>query len=374
MKITTFHSFEEIKPFWIEFEKEAELYAFQTYDWLSHWYKSTGVFLDEKPCFVKIENDMGKPLILLPLGIRKRLGVSCLSWLGGELADYNAPILCRNVSKYISYDQIRDLWKQIINRLSPIDAVYFDKQPEQVGDQTNPFIYLNCNDFPQSSYSINLEGDWKTFYQNIKKNIRTDSQRQRRRLAKLGVLKFIIGKDEDDIRLITNKMIEQKSRRYKETGSSNPFNKQMYQHFYHSIGKECSDSGLVHVSALLLNDTIIATHWGLVYKGRFYYLLPTYAGEEWKRYSAGRILLEHLFEWCFEKKINVFDFSVGDEPYKKDWCNKTMKLYEYRESLTVKGKNYLYLPALKNWVLLHPPVHNFIKKNLGFFRSYLAKS
>ena len=32
-----------------------------------------------------------------------------------------------------------------------------------------------------------------------------------------------------------------------------------------------------------------------------------------------------------------FDFTIGDEPYKRDWCDAELKLYDHRSAVTLRG-------------------------------------
>jgi len=105
--------------------------------------------------------------------------------------------------------------------------------------------------------------------------------------------------------------------------------------------------------------------------------MPTYEGGELSKYSAGRILLTKLLDYYFGKAIKIFDFTIGSEEYKKDWCNSEMKLYRLIVPITIKG--YLFSKCLKitfkfkNIKALKEVVHNarlFINKySLLFWRA-----
>ena len=45
--------------------------------------------------------------------------------------------------------------------------------------------------------------------------------------------------------------------------------------------------------------------------------------------------------WCCENGIKVFDFTGGDEDYKKIWTNDSFKLSEVTIPLSLKGKLFL---------------------------------
>ncbi|MEJ2721498.1 MAG: GNAT family N-acetyltransferase, partial [bacterium] len=109
---------------------------------------------------------------------------------------------------------------------------------------------------------------------------------------------------------------------------------------------------------LFVDREPVTTHWGMIHQKRFYYYMPSLASARWRRYSPGRLLLCHLFEWCFDNGIEVFDFTIGDEPYKQDWCDEETLLYEYFEARTPVGKLYgvyyrLMKAALDNTVTLN---------------------
>ena len=127
---------------------------------------------------------------------------------------------------------------------------------------------------------------------------------------------------------------------------------------------------LVHLSALTLDDKILATHWGLVFNDRFYYLFPSYESNEYAKYSPGTLLLQHLFEWCIDNHLKVFDFTDGDEPYKFFWEDETVKLYDYFEAITIKGKLYILLLELKRIIKLKIKQS---EKLLGFFYKIRSK-
>ena len=67
----------------------------------------------------------------------------------------------------------------------------------------------------------------------------------------------------------------------------------------------------IHLSALLVEDKIIAVHMGYLYKKNFFYILPAY-DYNYKKLSVGNILLLELFE-NFKQNLNTFDFTIGEE-------------------------------------------------------------
>ena len=78
---------------------------------------------------------------------------------------------------------------------------------------------------------------------------------------------------------------------------------------------------------------------GIIYKNRFNYLLLSMKEGNLDRYSPGRLLIALLIRWSISKKLEVFDFTLGDEGYKKSWSNKNSYLFNYVESKSLNGFN-----------------------------------
>ena len=175
----------------------------------------------------------------------------------------------------------------------------------------------------------------------------SQTRRKRKRLSELGNLRFIIAENKSEIGKITNTTIKQKSRRYRETGVFDIFKIKEYRNFYRKLNQDLGFLGKVHVSALYLDEKIISTHWGFISSDYFYYLMPTHDRDNFKKFSPGRLLLENLIKWSIEKGIRVFDFTIGDEDYKKVWTNSVITLSESVNPVTFKGVIFSLFLKLK---------------------------
>ena len=106
------------------------------------------------------------------------------------------------------------------------------------------------------------------------------------------------------------------------------FAKTDFQKLYLNCKNDLGLFGKIQVSALLLDDKILATHWGFYSKTTFYYIMPSYEGGDWSKFSPGKILLEYLMKWSVSNGLKVFDFTEGDMFYKKNWSNKNVYLHK----------------------------------------------
>ena len=196
----------------------------------------------------------------------------------------------------------------------------------------------------------------------------SQTRRKRKRLSELGNLRFIIAENKSEIGKITNTTIKQKSRRYRETGVFDIFKIKEYRNFYRKLNQDLGFLGKVHVSALYLDEKIISTHWGFISSDCFYYIMPTYEGESFIKFSPGRLLLENLIKWSIEKGIRVFDFTIRNEDYKYRWGNYVITLSESVNPVTIKGVIYSLFLKLKYKIKKMTLVANIAKKIYNLIR------
>jgi CelD/BcsL family acetyltransferase involved in cellulose biosynthesis len=343
VNISVFNSFDEIQPSWTAFESECDCYAFQSYNWLSNWYHNIGTKLNIDVVLVLVELPAGTPLMILPLGIQKRGFARLLVWLGGNITDYQGPLLSKSFSNLVDADQFTSLWKKILAELPHLDAICLERQPKSMAFQPNPFIFSSCIQHASSAHQVSLTDSIENFIRQRRGNkwISTERRKQKR-LEEQGKLSFGVALTEAEVNLFLDTMISQKSESYRILGVANIFSQAGYPGFFQHLSNHHTEDSFVHLSALRLDDQIIATHWGLVYKKRFYHLLPTYSYNEYTRFSPGNILLRKLFEWCIQNGIEVYDFTAGDESYKLLWSDHELELFDYYKARNLKGWIYVF--------------------------------
>ena len=70
----------------------------------------------------------------------------------------------------------------------------------------------------------------------------------------------------------------------------------------------------------------------------YYQVLTSYVDSEVARYGPGVLHLRELLAYAIDRGLKCFDFTIGDEPYKLDWCDTVLKLYDYTATTTWRGR------------------------------------
>ena len=85
--------------------------------------------------------------------------------------------------------------------------------------------------------------------------------------------------------------------------------------YYRSIVANIGPTGWLRFTRLEWNGRAIAFHFGLNYRRRFLFGIPSF-DIELQRHSPGEVLLRQLILAAMEEGATVFDFGPGEEAYK----------------------------------------------------------
>jgi CelD/BcsL family acetyltransferase involved in cellulose biosynthesis len=133
---------------------------------------------------------------------------------------------------------------------------------------------------------------------------------------------------------------------FKGAGESSDFFKKAYGYaVFPSIGKggigvgAAHGTGHVYAGGKLVGESKMnQVSVGLQLGGSYCLVLSSYVDSELSRLGPGRTHLHELLRHAIDKGMRMFDFTVGDEPYKRDWSDKEMKLYDHLAAVTLRGR------------------------------------
>jgi CelD/BcsL family acetyltransferase involved in cellulose biosynthesis len=340
LDVVIHRTFGDAEQAWREVEARGTGLVFQSFDWCATWSETVGRALHVEPVLVHVLDPRTGAEMFLPLGIEpKRFGIRTLGFLDGRLADHTAPVLAGPTDTVFDDVSMKAILRTV-GDATRADVLDFRHLRARVGDRRNPLITSRAKRATYATHSLKLDGTWEAFRaERLSTSYKAGSRRRFRGLQKRGVPRVVIAQSVEQALEILATTFMQKARRHRETGRLNPFAIAAYREFYQRMTASYHPSGLVHVTALILDEEMLATHWGCVHKGRFLWLLPSYDAA-WGKASPGRLLLEHLIEWSFRQGLHEFDFTIGDEPYKFTFCDVSEGLYRWVSPRSTLGWAY----------------------------------
>ena len=332
-----------VESAWRNFERHADCTAFQTFEWLSTWQRHVGARNGVTPCVVVGRDRKDAILFILPLAVRPAGLARELTWLGSELCDYNAPLLSAGCSARLDAAKFAGVWRGTLElvRNNPrlrFDMIRLDKMPETVRGQPNPMLALPTMLHPSGAYATPLAQSWDAFYAAKRSpSTRRRDRTKRNRLAELGEIKFVTPDSASGVLAALDVLIEQKSAFFARRGIANIFSRPGYVDFFRDFAVKGQAEGLAHVSELQVGAQVVAANFGLTLGGRYYYVLSSYTDSELARLGPGAVHLHELMRYAIDKQFTMFDFTIGDERYKLDWCDGAQPLYDHVAVSTWRG-------------------------------------
>ena len=317
----------DLKKEWEDLQKDANINFFQTFKWQKYWNEKCGNDIEN---LITMFYKKGELISILPFNIKKIKFVKILNWNGFPFSDYNQPLIKHNqslTSKDFNFIISKIYSKYKFDNLHLINCVNC--------------CYLTNKKFISNNISklIFFENEIdKQIINNFHKKINYDKNRLKKNF------KYEVCINENNKKEILNFFIKEKYKQLKRTRAWNYLNFESYKKYIYDLIE--FDNQNLCFSCLKINNKIISSHIGYIYNNNYYYIFPVY-NQDFKKYSPGNILLSELIENYKVRKFDVFDFTIGNELYKKKLSNFNDHTYEYISSTSFFGLFYYLKSKIK---------------------------
>ena len=370
LNISIHTGLDEVEDHWRRLQQSGECTAFQSFEWLATWQRHVGSRERTVPVIVVGRFADDSPTFILPLAIETRRSLRRLCWLGQELCDYNGPLLARDFAQRVTPERFLALWREVCARVQSTrdlhyDWIEFEKMPQTIGVQSNPFVSLGAVPNANSAHITQLGDDWEAFYRARRSSAtRRRDRAKRKHLSEFGEVRFETVNEPVDLRLTLDTLWEQKRRIFARKGISDIFARPGYREFFAGFAANPDSRHLAHVSRVRIGSTCAAANFAIVFGDCYYHVLSSYCDNELTRYGPGTLHLRELLAYAIKRGLRLFDFTIGDERYKLEWSDLRLKLYDYSEGASWRGRAFSLLSSLrrrsKRFIKQTPPLWQLV--------------
>ncbi|MBA4781986.1 MAG: GNAT family N-acetyltransferase [Rhizobiales bacterium] len=290
--------------------------AFQHALWQQAMARHVAALRGAEPCTLVISATPGAaPCFVLPL-IRRRIGpFRVLEYANFGLVDYAAPVIDPACQESLLADP--ELPAAIRSALPRHDLLWI--KHIRTRDCAFAALFAKARLIPAgfSGHAAELGDEFATWrLQGLSANRRGHINRKRKAMAREGAVHFAILSDPQEIERAFASLRAFRARRFEaEKGHDYMQNAASFR-FYRDLAISGAQSGFALSARLSLNDVPVAVVFGLLERGRYYYLLPGADYARFGAFSPGQVMLDHLIEAVIDRGGRVFDFTIGDEGYK----------------------------------------------------------
>ena len=366
LSVTTDRS--QLEAEWRGLERLDRNSLHQGYDWSSAW------FAAHRTESVIVKGTLhDRTVLLIPLDVTRTAGIRIARPPGGRFNNVNTalfsedfPFLDRRESEMAKV-KLREALAGYA------DLLILDNIPLNWHGRKHPFSAFASIENPNRSYQLPLRPSFEETIAQL--NARTRKRRfriQTRRLEALGGYEHICPADSAGQHALLDLFFRQKSRRLMASGLPDIFSSFETRDFFHRLldMRSESDDTPLTMHALRLHgehEGHVAAIAGLSRKGghvlcQFSSIDETVAADA----SPGELLFWLMIEQACREGASVFDFGLGDQPYKRSWCTQETVQHDLLMPLNWIGMSAypvaFALSGARSTIKRHPALYSLTQR------------
>jgi CelD/BcsL family acetyltransferase involved in cellulose biosynthesis len=305
-----------------------------------------------------------RTLFLLPLEIAQGRFGRIARLPGGRFNNLNTGLF-DETSVMRDANALRRFRADITRSLRGVaDLLVIDEVPLHWKGITHPLSALASVENQNHSFQLSLLDTMEATLAQINAKTRRKKYRvQVRRLEAIGGFDYVVATTPDEQHTLLERFFSQKGERLKAFGLPDVFAPAPTRDFLHRLLDTPAQGNHKPLSmhAIRLkgeHDGHIAAVTGLSRKGghvlcQFSSIDDSIGAEA----SPGELLFWLAIERCIEDGAMLFDFGIGDQPYKHSWCNQETVLHDMLLPISTKGS------VLAGLYLAQTGIKTAIKRN-----------
>jgi CelD/BcsL family acetyltransferase involved in cellulose biosynthesis len=293
--------------------------------------------------FVAVLKHGDEAVLLLPLEIVRDKGVVIGRFVGGSHANANFPLLKAAAASKITSGTIQSLFAAIKQARPHIDALVLTRQVREFCGAVNPLLSAGSSESPNLSLSFELGPDFEVLAKQRGWSRKQKKMRnQARRLEDRGGWVCVKSDSAEAARSLIDTFFVLKAARFKQFGLRNTFEMENVKAFFRRLFMEAAtlSDPQFQMDGLSVNGELLAVSGSVFKHGAVVVEFGAVDGTE-TALSPGDFLYYQMIKRGCAEGYDHFSFGVGDEPYKRTWCNIETHHSDSTHAFTLKGKAYV---------------------------------
>lgn len=261
----------------------------------------------------------GHGSVLLPLELQKN-GIA--TYCGGTHANGNFPVGKVEDIQALAGISRTDFINSIKELPGAPSAIFLERQHETFEGIGNPFVFDGSEESPNVALSLSLDGGFaKVLERHHGKRKRKRQRSHMRKLEPMGKVEIVQQIPCSEVRPVLEAFFKMKAERFKAQGICDVFQEHHVREMFAQLFMEsCDSEHPKHVlKAIKLDGKVISVAGCTRHRGRITVEFGTF-DNQYASCGPGDTLFYHAIEDACEDGLQIFDFGIGDEFYKRSWC------------------------------------------------------
>ena len=311
---------------------------YQRFDFLSPWQRQVGARENLSPFIVIAHDSERRPLLLLPLALRRQHGIRAASFMGGKHATFNMALWDGDFAAGASRADLDTLLAGLRER-AEADVLALTQQPRHWQDMPNPMALLpkqpSVNDCPVLTMAPGAAPS-----ELISNSFRRRLKGKERKLQALAGYRYHVATSDADIKRLLDWFFSVKPLRMAEQKLPNVFADPGVEDFIRDacMTRLAGSGRAIDIHALECDDEVIAIFAGVADGHRFSMMFNTYTMSDSSRYSPGLILMRNIIDHYAGRGYRALDLGIGSDDYKRLFCKSDEPIFDSFIPLSPRGR------------------------------------
>ncbi|WFP61163.1 GNAT family N-acetyltransferase [Mesorhizobium sp. WSM4904] len=308
----------------------------QSASWVRNWAAET-----KSDMVVATLNIEDRPAFSLALEVVRSGPFRVARFAGGRHANGNFPAAHPRLLPSIDGPEIRSLFSAIAKARPDIDLVSLERLLPDLDGAANPLAAMPNFASPNLALAVDLDGGFDALLARASgKRKRKKHRSQTRKFEAVGSFRRIEARSRKEVDRLLGAFFDMKEARFAKMGIANVFDDEGVRAFFQAL---FADALAEEKPSFLLHGLEVAGKLRAVTGSsrsgkRLICEFGAIAEDDLASTSPGDFLFFDNIQEACELGFDVYDFSVGDEPYKRLWCDIEVRHLEVLAPLTLKGR------------------------------------
>ncbi len=310
---------------------------YQRFDFLGPWQRQAGARESLSPFIVIAHDTERRPLLLLPLALRRQHGIRIACFMGGKHATFNMALWDGDFAAGATLADLDALLAGLCER-AEADVLALTQQPRSWQDLPNPMALLpnqpSVNDCPLLAMAPGAAPS-----ELISNSFRRRLKGKERKLQALAGYRYYVATSDADIKRLLDWFFAVKPLRMAEQKLPNVFADPGVEDFVRDACMTRLAGGrAIDIHALECDDEVIAIFAGVADGYRFSMMFNTYTMSGSSRYSPGLILMRNIIDHYAGRSYRALDLGIGSDDYKRLFCKSDEPIFDSFIPLSPRGR------------------------------------
>jgi CelD/BcsL family acetyltransferase involved in cellulose biosynthesis len=367
--ITVHNEIDAIEADWRALAAEPINSLHQGYEWCRAWVDSF-----QRPVRIVEGRMNGRLAFILPLEIVRGRLFTKAQFIGTQHANLNTGLMSPAFLDVATPEMMAMIAADLRDEITDADCIILNNMPQVWRGRALPFSMLPHVENQNHAFQLPLKPTFvETLAQLNAKRRRKKYSVGHRRLEALGGYEHVIAETEADKRDLLDLFFAQKSARLAEFGLPNTFACPSTRQFLHAatLLPQTDDQFPLRMHAIRMTGGElkgeIPAVAGLSRKGDHVIVQFCSIGSgPAVDASPGELLFHLMIEKYNRENIAIFDFGIGDMPFKRAWCTEETIQVNVTVPITPLGRlaalKEEMATKLKSMIKQNPAVYSFVQR------------